>query len=207
MELEKAIKIVADFKDPNLRINLDDLKKQLVGKTSSPSTEKVKNLLQAALIVKRISSQIDEIVHAAGIIMCLPKILEEGEIIQSLSLAAGAEGDGIDLVTDRRVAEFKFSQWQDSSNGARKRHVFADCVNLMMLETPKSKELYVLSAEKIKTFFKSKRSKWKNVLSKSGGLDQKLSTYLASNALEAETVNDIFNLSNVKIFEVRDMLT
>ena len=43
----------------------------------------------AALLVKRSAGQINVIVHAVGILVALPKILEPGELVQSLSLAAG----------------------------------------------------------------------------------------------------------------------
>ena len=52
-------------------------------------------------------------VHSTGIIKLLPKILDKNEKILGLSLAAGADGDGIDLVTSKRIAEFKFSKWQN----------------------------------------------------------------------------------------------
>src|SRR5205085_11454138 len=105
---------------------------------------------EAALIVKKVSAQIDEMVHATGIINCLPKILEPNETIEDLSLAAGSEGEGFDLITNKRIAEFKFARWQDTAaNGMRKRQVFADLVNLYLFETKKKKELYVFGADRI----------------------------------------------------------
>ena len=47
------------------------------------------------------------IVHAVGILVALPKILEPGELVQSLSLGAGNTGRAHDLETDRRIDEFR----------------------------------------------------------------------------------------------------
>ena len=51
--------------------------------------------------------QINVIVHAVGILVALPKILELGELVQSLSLGAGNTGRAHDLETDRRIDEFR----------------------------------------------------------------------------------------------------
>lgn len=145
--------------------------------------------------------------HASGIINCLPKILLKNEYVESLSLASGAEGEGIDLVTNFRIAEFKFSQWQsDAANGMRKRQVFADCVNLFLHPTNKKKELYVIGAETIKKYFQSNRASWSKVLSKSGGLDKRLAEYLSDKRINGEFLNDIYSISNVEIFEIKNFL-
>ena len=56
---------------------------------------------------KRSAGQINVIVHAVGILVALPKILEPGELVQSLSLGAGNTGRAHDLETDRRIDEFR----------------------------------------------------------------------------------------------------
>src|SRR6266404_1797123 len=50
------------------------------------------DLLLAAILIKKNSSQINEILHAVGILLALPSILREDEIVESLSLAAGNTG-------------------------------------------------------------------------------------------------------------------
>src|SRR5438552_3747247 len=65
-------------------------------------------LLRAALELKNLAGQINVLIHAAGILTALPSILEDREVIQSLSLGAGNTGRPFDLETNRRVAEFKF---------------------------------------------------------------------------------------------------
>lgn len=206
MRTEEALKHIAEFKGNNLKGKLNDLKSEILGKTKK-DIRQITDLYEAALEVKKISSQIDEIVHATGIIKCLPFILIEKEKIESLSLAAGAEGEGFDLVTNLRVAEFKFSRWQvKAANGMRKRQVFVDFVNLLLFETTKKKELYVFNAKKIIAFFQSKRATWKNVLSKSGGLDNKLEEFLKTNNIKGENLIDIYEVQSIKISDIDDLL-
>jgi hypothetical protein len=207
LNTEKALKIVLEFKSDSLINRLNQLKTETIGKTKNELTDNIP-LYNAALLVKKASSQINEIVHAVGILNSLPRILEENEIITDLSLASGASGEGIDLVTDKRVAEFKFATWQEggSKNGMRKRQVFADYINLTILKTNKKKELYVVSSESIKKYFKGK-SKWKKVLSKSGGLDIKYAEYLKQNGIkETEYIRDIYSCSEIEIFDIEEIL-
>lgn len=206
MKTVQALKHIAEFKGSNLKAKLSEIKHDLIGKTKNEISEQ-KNLYEAALIVKKVSAQIDEMVHATGIINCLPKILEANEIIEDLSLAAGSEGEGFDLVTNKRIAEFKFARWQDTAaNGMRKRQVFSDLVNLYLFPTEKKKELYVFGADRIKKYFESERASWKRVLSKSGGLDNKLSEHLIKNNIDGETLSLVFSLSQVTIIDIDKIL-
>lgn len=68
--------------------------------------------LAAAAQLKRAAGQINVVIHALGILLCLPHILQPGEIIEYVSLGAGNTGRAFDLETDRRIAEFKFIHWQ-----------------------------------------------------------------------------------------------
>lgn len=202
MDASTALKIIADFKGNNLKQNLNVLRGDLIGKGKNQITEPLE-LFEAALVVKKLSAQIDEMVHASGIIKCLPLILDDAEIILSLSLAAGADGEGIDLVTNKRIAEFKFSRWQDKvANGSRKRQVFADLVSLYLNDKYSKKELYVYNADKVINFFKSEKAQWKNVLSKSGGLDKRLEEFLKLNKIDAKYINDIFIRSEVTVIDI-----
>lgn len=208
MRTDQAIKLIADFKGDNLKTKLNDLKVDLIGKKGTQIKIQT-NLFEAALIVKKVSAQIDEIVHAIGIINCLPKILTANETVVSLSLAAGADGDGIDLVTNKRIAEFKFAKWQDgkAANGMRKRQVFADCINLYLSNTTKTKELYVYDAERILEYFNSKKACWKNVLSKSGGLDLKLDDHLKRIKISGEKLGDVYVHTKVKIVDIATVIS
>lgn len=100
-------------------------------------------ILEAALVVKRAAAQIDVVVHVLGILLALPHILEEGERVESLSLGAGNTGRKHDLVTDRRIAEFKFVQWRGGPESIRQNRLFLDFFNLVVNPAPKRKQLYV----------------------------------------------------------------
>lgn len=202
MRTQDALRIVSDFKGANLKQKLSGIKNNLIGKGRSDIID-LHEVYEAALEVKRLSAQIDEIVHSTGIIKCLPFILTENERVIDLSLAAGADGAGIDLVTTNRIAEFKFSKWQVGvANGMRKRQVFSDLVNLYINPSLLKKELYVFDAARIISFFKSNRSTWKNVLSKSGGLDKKLEKHLTKHGVTGKFLNDVFSISGVEVIDI-----
>ena len=57
-------------------------------------------LLSSAYVMKRVAGQINVVIHAIGILLCLPHILEAGERLSSLSLGAGNTGRAFDLETD-----------------------------------------------------------------------------------------------------------
>lgn len=207
MDINQALKTVVAFKGNNLRVRLSELRNQIVLNTSTRGLLD-DNVYEAAIIVKKISAQIDEVVHAVGIIRCLPKILAKNEKIESLSLAAGSEGEGFDLVTNKRIAEFKFSVWQEgnAANAMRKRQVFSDYINLLLADTTKAKELYVIGADKIKKYFDG-RADWKKVLSKSGGLDLILEKYLSANNISGRTLKDVSAISRVKIIDINELMS
>lgn len=206
MEATTAIKLIADFKGTSLQLRLNEIQNQLVGKSQIIDFNQ-SELFRAALTVKNISTQIDEIVHASGILNSLPVILHENEKIQEISLAAGTGKERFDLVTDYRVAEFKFSHWK-KSNGIRGKKVFADYVNLLLDTSERKKELYVVSFTQVNNFFQSE-AEWKKMLSKSDPLAIRLQKYLIANKLEAETVKDIFKLgeAEIGIFDINKIMT
>lgn len=104
-------------------------------------------LLNAAGSVKRLAAQIHVIIHALGILSCLPHILEPDERIKYVSLGAGNTGKAFDLETNRRIAEFKFISWQGGSEAIRQNALFKDFYLMAEHETPKSKFLYVLDTK------------------------------------------------------------
>ena len=73
------------------------------------------------------------------------------------------------MVTNYRIAEFKFSRWQEgkSANGARRRQIFKDLVSLYLNKTNKKKELYTYDKEHVEKILSSKKAEWRTVLSKS----------------------------------------
>lgn len=114
--------------------------------------------LDAALLIKWQSRQINEIVHAAGILLALPHILETGEVVESVSLGAGNTGRGFDLCTDRRIAEFTFINWQGGPEVIRQNKILKDFFFLAEAPSPKRKELYTIGTEHPLRFFESRRS-------------------------------------------------
>ena len=76
-------------------------------------------VLTAATDMKRLVGQINVTIHALGILLCLPHVLEDGERVEYLSLGAGNTGRPFDLETDRRVAEFKFINWRGGPESIR----------------------------------------------------------------------------------------
>ena len=115
------------------------------------------NLLTSALLVKDMASQIDVTLHAVGILLSLPHILDSGERVESLSLGAGNTPGGHDLVTDRRIAEFKFTRWR-GRDAARQSHLFVDLFNLASADTDKLRCMYVAGIEAPLRFLKGRRS-------------------------------------------------
>jgi hypothetical protein len=206
MDITEAIKLIADFKSKGLQSKLSSLQKELQGKSKNDIIQLPPNIYEVALEIKEISSQIDEIVHATGIIQCLPLILKPNEIIEKVSLGAGAGNDSFDVVTDKRIAEFKFSRWQAKSNGQRNRLVFADFVKLLLADTNKTKELYVFNRDIIISFLQSKKASWKKVLSKSGGLDIKLDHYLKTHQIDATYLNEIYQIQPIEIIDIDTIL-
>lgn len=115
-------------------------------------------LLLAALLMKRSARQIDEIIHIVGILLAIPKILGEGEVVESMSLAAGNTGRNFDLVTNKRIAEFTFIQWQGGPEVIRQNKIFKDFFFLAEEDTEKGRELYTIGTAHPTRFFNSRRA-------------------------------------------------
>jgi len=114
--------------------------------------------LDAALLIKRASAQIDVLVHAIGILNALHYILEPGEVVESLSLGAGNTGRAHDLETDRRIAEFKFIEWRGGPESIRQDGVFKDLFNLVSNPTAKRRILYLVGTKHPMRFLQNNRA-------------------------------------------------
>jgi hypothetical protein len=125
--------------------------------------------LAAAAEMKRLAGQINVTIHALGILLCLPRILEKGERVESVSLGAGNTGREFDLETNLRVAEFKFIRWRGGPESIRQNSVFKDYVMLAVHPTEKRKYLYLLGVEHALKFFRGGRA-LSSVLSKDARL-------------------------------------
>ncbi len=122
-------------------------------------------VLRSALAVKAVAGQINVIVHAVGVLTSLPFVLDEDEVIQSLSLGAGNTGRNHDLETDRRIAEFKFIEWRGGPESIRQNSLFIDLFNLASARTNKRRVLYV-TGKAIPMRFLNNRRALSSVLSR-----------------------------------------
>lgn len=128
-------------------------------------------VFSAAMKIKDIVGQIDVMIHALGILLCLPHILKSGEQVQHISLGAGnGGGRKFDLETNYRVAEFKFSRWRGGSEAARQNSLFADYVKLEQYSTSKDKYLYVFDKGGHTTGFLESGRTLRSVLSRNNAL-------------------------------------
>lgn len=163
-DLLKALGLLAAFHAGSLKRSVARVEARLTGSTHQTIQSHLAELginvelLLAAMLVKKNSAQINEIVHAIGILVALPKILEEEEIIESLSLAAGNSGKGFDLETSHRIAEFTFIQWQGGAEVIRQNKILKDFYFLAEADTNKRRELYVIGVKHPQKFFESGRS-------------------------------------------------
>jgi hypothetical protein len=115
-------------------------------------------LLHGAITIKNLAGQINVIIHAVGILVSLPHLLASGEMIESLSLGAGNTGREHDLVTNRRIAEFKFIDWRGGPESIRQNGLFIDLFNLASAETDKHRYMYVLGREHPERFLSGGRA-------------------------------------------------
>ena len=117
-----------------------------------------REVLAAAAELKRLAGQINVTIHALGILLCLPHILEAGETIEYLSLGAGNTGRKFDMETNWRVAEFKFIRWRGGAETIRQNSIFKDFYLLAMHPTSKRKYLYVLGTQHVQKFLRGGRA-------------------------------------------------
>lgn len=203
MEIGKTIERITSFKELCLKSKVKQLEKSIKTKRNLLGLN-IDEVYEAALEIKELSKQVNEIIHATGIIRCLHSILDEDEKVESLSLASSG---GIDLETDRRIAEFKFARWQEEGgNGMRERGVFADLVGLYVHDRiDKKKELYVMDSGSVLKFLNDSGSGWFEKLSKSTRVRAKLEKHIEEQKLSGiQTVKDVYELAShhVRIIDI-----
>jgi len=114
-------------------------------------------LLASAYQLKRVAGEINVVIHAIGILLCLPHILEPDERVEYLSLGAGNTGKAFDLETNLRVAEFKFIHWR-GADAVRQNGLFKDIYLLAEHVTTKRKFMYVLETGRPLDFLRGGRA-------------------------------------------------
>jgi hypothetical protein len=153
MKIDQAIAAFRQFCGSDLTITLTGAEAAIRGATQESLSRRLgsfaasEDALYGAGQLKRLLGQLNVVIHALGILRCLPEILEPGETVLDVSLGAGNTGRPFDLETDRRIAEFKFIQWQGGPESIRQNNLFKDFFLLAEYDSPKRKELYVLGTE------------------------------------------------------------
>lgn len=152
MDFNEAALVLKQFRGSSLTKTLASIEKTAKGLTPNAFASVMENcgasdeVLEAAGMMKEVAGQISVVIHATGILLCLPHVLDAGETIEYISLGAGNTGRKFDLETDRRVAEFKFIRWR-GADSIREGALFKDFYALAEHPTQKRKYLYVLGTE------------------------------------------------------------
>ena len=164
LAIEDAIHLLRTFRGEDLTRTIGQIEKSLKGASADScaavlTTSGAKaEVLGAAGLIKQLAGQINVVIHALGILLCLPRILRPGEIIDYVSLGAGNTGRAFDLETNQRIAEFKFIHWQGGPESIRQNSLFKDFYEMAECDTPKEKYLYVLGTEHGEKFFNGGRA-------------------------------------------------
>ena len=161
-----------------------------------------RDALTAAADLKRLAGQVDVTIHALGILLCLPYILQPGETVEYLSLGAGNTGRKFDMETDLRIAEFKFIRWRGGAETVRQNTTFKDFYQLEAHTTPKLKHLYLLSTEHARKFLEGGRV-LESVLSRDSALRRKFFERFGD---QFRTVGDYYAVHGNKV-EIVDIST
>ena len=158
------VKLLTRFTGPDLTQTLSRIEGEVRGVAADDCVNFLegasvgREALAAAAEMKRLAGQVNVTIHALGILLGLPHILEPGERVQAVSLGAGNTGRKFDLETNLRVAEFKFIRWRGGPESIRQNSVFKDFVLLAEHPTPKRKYLYLLGVEHALKFFRGGRA-------------------------------------------------
>jgi hypothetical protein len=148
-------------------------------------------MLNGAITIKKLAGQINVVIHAVGILVALPHILARDERIESVSLGAGNTRRKHDLVTDRRIAEFKFIDWRGGPESIRQNVLFIDLFNLASAETDKRRCMYVLGREHPERFLSGRRA---------------LSSVLSRNESAAKRFRDLYGERFKTVAEYADYI-
>jgi hypothetical protein len=119
------------------------LERDLAGKTGETSAAVVAAhgltpaTFSASLLVREELGKLSDLIHATGIALALPHLLEPNEVLKTPSLAAGNDpGRLYDVETNLRAAELKFARWTNGGNGGREKDLFKDLV--LLTQAPRS---------------------------------------------------------------------
>jgi hypothetical protein len=162
--IAEALHLLQTFRGADLTQTIFQIEKSIKGVSAESysavlTTSGAKaEVLGAAGLIKQLAGQINVVIHALGILLCLPHILRPGERIEYVSLGAGNTGRAFDLETNLRIAEFKFIHWQGGPESIRQNVLFKDFFEMAEHESPKQKYLYVLGTEHAEKFLNGGRA-------------------------------------------------
>jgi hypothetical protein len=163
MNLVQAAAVLERFGGDKITSRLSEIEHLLRGSTQFQWSNMLSSygeqaeMLSAAALMKKVAGQINVVIHAVGILACLPRLLDQDEIVEYVSLGAGNTGRKFDLETNKRVAEFKFIKWR-GRDAIRENSVFKDFLLLANHETHKRKYLYVLGTDHVLKFLNGGRA-------------------------------------------------
>lgn len=156
--------LISGFTGPDLTKTLGGIESSVRGLSAAECMQFLesagagRDVLAAAAEMKRLAGQINVTIHALGILLCLPHLLEPNEKIEYVSLGAGNTGRRFDLETNFRVAEFKFIHWRGGPEAIRQNSIFKDYFLLADYMTDKRKYLYLLGVEHAFAFLNGRRA-------------------------------------------------
>lgn len=201
ISLTESVKMIEEFQQDSLTNRIFEIESVLEGSDKHTcTTELLKfgvnpSILESAIVLKRITGQIHVLIHAIGILVCLPKLLLENEKIEYLSLGAGNTGREFDLETNFQIGEFKFINWQGGSESIRQNSIFKDFYYLAENDTTKKRCLYLLDLEHPLSFLKNKRS-LESVMSKNNKLWK---TFQNKYGTRFRTVNEYYEFRKTTV--------
>ncbi len=147
LAIEDAIHLLQTFRGADFRRTIGRIEKSSKGASSNSCASLLTtcgaraDVLGAAGQIKQLAGQINVVIHTLGILLCLPRILRPGEVVDYVSLGAGNTGRAFDLETNQRIAEFKFIHWQGGPESIRQDSLFKDLYEMAECKTPKEKYL------------------------------------------------------------------
>jgi len=205
------VNALARFTGPNLTSTLSRLEAAVQGITADDCAGFLEDAgagreaLGAAAELKRQAGQINVTIHALGILLCVPHLLEPGERVEYVSLGAGNTGRAFDLETNLRVAEFKFIRWRGGAESIRQNSVLKDYLLLALHPTTKRKHLYLLGTEHALKFLRGGRA-LTSVLSRNDKVQRKFSDQFGG---AYRTVGDYYaaHADDVRIEDVSPWLS
>lgn len=197
------------LKNQSINKQIAEIEKSFQNKSKNEILEYLKQnnipaLFSEKLLLKSLSTQIDLAIHAYGILLALPQILDNNEKIEYLSLGAGNTGKPFDISTSKRIAEFKFSKWSKSRNAIRQNNIFKDFLELALDNNGgKKKYIYCYSAVATIKFLSGSKRTLKSVLSRNS-INKKYPEYQQ----KYKTVKDFYHdfKDEVEIVDLENIL-